>query len=189
MVVIWADLAILAVTNGTLVATLVMAPFSSRPGNWVCVSFVVLVTFLTLRTIGIVLAMMLDGDYRQWRKLLGVPASVPFHLVFNVLTTLVGWTQDLLLFGAHTTFAPEDSLIRSRTSRPAFAYRARRAISLAWRSIRRGDVPFGAFWFGWFETPWTPNGYRGWTTGERSSPARGSEPPAEPGVRELEAAE
>ena len=30
-----------------------------------------------------------------------------------------------------------------------------------------GDVPLGSFWLGWRETPWTPSGYDGWTTGKK----------------------
>jgi hypothetical protein len=28
-------------------------------------------------------------------------------------------------------------------------------------------VPLGTFWFGWTETPWTPSGFEGWTTGKK----------------------
>ncbi|MFN0247703.1 MAG: hypothetical protein ACKV2T_12525 [Kofleriaceae bacterium] len=31
------------------------------------------------------------------------------------------------------------------------------------RAIRHGDVPPGWFWLGWNATPWTANGYAGWT--------------------------
>jgi len=33
--------------------------------------------------------------------------------------------------------------------------------------VIHNDVPLGAFWFGWHETPWTPNGFEGWTRGKK----------------------
>jgi len=45
-------------------------------------------------------------------------------------------------------------------------FRVRRFFAMCFRAAVYGDVPFGAFWFGWQETQWTPSGYDGWTTGE-----------------------
>ena len=45
--------------------------------------------------------------------------------------------------------------------------RVRRAVVLAVRAAVIGDVPFGLFWFGWGETPWTPSGYQGWTSDKK----------------------
>jgi len=72
-----------------------------------------------------------------------------------------------LLFGNTTKFAPEWTFIRGKTERLALLFRIRRALALCVRAIVVGDVPLGAFWLGWHETPWTPNGYFGWTTGKR----------------------
>jgi len=96
-------------------------------------------------------------------KLLALPLSGIYHLIFNVLTTAVGLIADVFLFGINTGFAPEQTLVRAGTGRVALLFRVRRAFALTLRSALRGDVPFGAFWFGWGETPWTRNGYEGWT--------------------------
>jgi hypothetical protein len=76
----------------------------------------------------------------------------------------------VLLVGNVTGFAPETTLIRGGSARIALLYRLRRALLLAVRAVRRGDVPIGKFWLGWGATRWTPSGYAGWTTGRRPPP-------------------
>ena len=73
----------------------------------------------------------------------------------------------MLFFGNKTGFAPETTLVKGGSARIALLFRLRRAWLVAWRSLLHGDVPFGAFWWGWRETPWTPSGFEGWTTGKR----------------------
>ncbi|MCB9661084.1 MAG: hypothetical protein H6726_25780 [Sandaracinaceae bacterium] len=160
-----ADLTIVAMLNVALLGAVVLAPFVPGTRNWLALSLMVSAATLTFRALGTALAIFIDGDHQQWRKLLAVPASLPYHFVFNILTTLVAWVEDLLLFGAKTNFAPEQTLIDSQTTRPALLYRARRAFLLAIRSVTVGDVPFGWWWFGWRESPFTPNGYEGWISG------------------------
>jgi cellulose synthase/poly-beta-1,6-N-acetylglucosamine synthase-like glycosyltransferase len=109
-------------------------------------------------------ALIIDGKRSSLRLLLAVPLAPIYALVFAYLTAVVGGVNDLLLRGNITGFAPEKTLIRGGSSRVALYFRARRALSLAVRSVLIGDVPLGRFWFGWSETPWTPNGYEGWTT-------------------------
>jgi hypothetical protein len=82
---------------------------------------------------------------------------------------MVGYAQDLFLFGLNTHFAPEETFIKSRLPRFALAYRVRRAILFAKRAIIHNDVALGWFWFGWHETKWTPSGYDGWTNGKPRS--------------------
>jgi hypothetical protein len=117
-----------------------------------------------IRGAATLLAMIQDHDLRgHWHKLLALPLAGIFHLVFNIATTIVGFAKDLLGFGVNTHFAPEETLAASGTSRPAIAYRLVRCAKLAWRAVRHGDVPIGWFWLGWNATPWTANGYAGWT--------------------------
>jgi hypothetical protein len=124
-----------------------------------------------IRALATLLAMLQDDDFRgQWQKLLALPLSGPYHFVFNILTTVVGLIQDVLLFGVNTGFAPESTLIACGTGRIAVAYRLRRAFGLAARAAWCGDVPFGWWWFGWERTRYTRNGYEGWT--ERLAPTR-----------------
>jgi hypothetical protein len=73
-------------------------------------------------------------------------------------------------FGLNTGFAPEETLVRAGTGRVAIAYRLRRAVLLAWRALRYGDVRVGWFWLGWWRTRWTPSGYDGWTNPARKAP-------------------
>ena len=109
----------------------------------------------------------MNGELRYWRLLFAVPLWPVYTVYFNWLAAAIGVTSDLLFFGNVTGFAPEETLIRGGSSRVALMFRARRVLHLAVRSVVRGDVPLGRFWFGWGETKWTPNGYEGWTSGKR----------------------
>ena len=109
-------------------------------------------------------SLIIDGKRSSLRLLLAVPLAPVYALVFAYVTSVVGGVNDVLWRGNITGFAPEQTLIRGGSSRIALYFRVRRALSLAVRSVLIGDVPLGRFWFGWSETPWTPNGYEGWTS-------------------------
>ncbi len=113
------------------------------------------------------LALLIERERDQfWPVLFGAPLA-PLHSAFiNLLAAFTGVTKDLFLFGNTTKFAPEWTFKKGRTERIALLFRVRRFLSLCVRAVVVGDVPWGAFWFGWHETPWTPSGYHGWTTGE-----------------------
>ncbi|CAN5909142.1 hypothetical protein BH11MYX4_BH11MYX4_12770 [soil metagenome] len=115
-------------------------------------------------TVSTVFALAINGDARYWRMILALPFAPLYQIIFNWLPGAVGVTSDVLLFGNRTGFAPESTLIRGGSARVALAYRFRRALALAVRAVVKGDVPFGTFWFGWRETPWTPSGFAGFTT-------------------------
>lgn len=120
-------------------------------------------------------ALLINGDLRYWRLALALPFAPAYNLIFNWVPGTVGVISDLLLFGNRTGFAPETTLIKGGSARLALLFRARRAALLTLRSALLGDVPLGRFWFGWRETPWTPSGFQGWTTGKRAAilpPAR-----------------
>jgi len=118
-------------------------------------------------TITTTLTLVMNGELYNWRMLLAVP-FVPFYIFgINWMPAFVGSTADVLLFGNITGFSPETTLKRGGSVRIALAFRVRRALLLAVRSVVVGDVPLGWFWLGWRETTWTPSGYEGWTTGER----------------------
>jgi len=158
------DVAILVGLHVGAILAMLLWPLADRPAQWLALLVTINVAYALVRTGATLLAMLQDDDLRgQWQKLLALPLSGPYHLVFNVASTAVGLVQDVLLFGVDTGFAPESTLIRAGTGRVALLYRLRRAFLLALRSVVHGDVPFGSFWFGWHETPWTPNGYHGWT--------------------------
>ena len=126
------------------------------------------ITTLIIRGAATLLAMIQDHDVRgHWHKLLALPVAGVFHFVFNIAATIHGLVLELFLFGVNTGFAPEETLEASHTGRPALAYRVCRAARLSMRALRHGDVPPGAFWFGWSETRWTANGYAGWTNRAR----------------------
>jgi hypothetical protein len=114
-------------------------------------------------------ALAINGEFRYWRLLLGVPLAPLYQVIFNWLPCFVGVTSDVLFFGNVTGFAPESTLIRGGSTRIALLSRVRRAFALALRSVVWGDVPLGAFWVGWRETAWTPNGFEGFTTHKRRS--------------------
>ena len=127
--------------------------------------------YYTSRLTGTVAGLLIsDSPRREWIKLVALPFSVFYHIVFNTLTLLIGYYRDAFGFGEPTTFAPEVTLLRSNLSRFAVAYRLRRALWLAARSAVYGDVPLGTFWLGWRRTPFTPSGFDGWSSGESPPP-------------------
>lgn len=115
-------------------------------------------------------ALLMNGEVRKnGRLLLALPCAPAYTLVFSFWTTFTGVINDVFLFGNVTKFAPETTLIRGGSKRVAILARVRRVVVLALRSAIWGDVPFGAFWFGWGETVYTPSGFHGWTSGKRPS--------------------
>jgi hypothetical protein len=115
---------------------------------------------------------------KEWRKFLPVMLCLPlaplYLIAINFMACAYGVIKDVFLFGAETNFAPEWTLIKGKTERVAILFRLRRFVVLSLRAVVFGDVPWGRFWLGWDETPWTPSGYEGWTT--RRKP-RGILPP------------
>lgn len=159
------ELALLFAVHAAIVLTFVLFPMVTLPTTWLSLFIVLQIFYILLRTGATLLAMAQDGDFlERWPLLLALPLSGLFHVVFNIVPTIVGFAQDLLFSGVNTKFAPEETLIKEGTSRVALGYRIKRAYTLAVRATWNGDVTPGWFWFGWGETPWTTNGYTGWTT-------------------------
>jgi hypothetical protein len=171
--VVTIDFLLTFIFHGVFVLPFVVWPFTSQPIQWLALAISVSLCALVLRVLATLLGILQDPEeWAQWRKLLALPLSGVYHTVFNTLPALVGHVADVLLFGVDTAFTPERTLIRGITGRIAIAYRIRRALYLSVRALIRGDVPFGSFWFGWHETPWTYNGYAGWgVRGGRRMPA------------------
>jgi cellulose synthase/poly-beta-1,6-N-acetylglucosamine synthase-like glycosyltransferase len=119
------------------------------------VSMAFVLTFATL---------MMNGEFRYWRLLLALPLTPVYTLCFKWLPAAMGYIDDVFLFGNVTGFAPESTLIKGGSERIALTFRLRRALLLAARAVLVGDVPLGKFWLGWRETPWTPNGFEGFTS-------------------------
>jgi hypothetical protein len=160
---------VLVFTNALLVGSLIVYPFVQLKGNVAGVFAIVFFSHVFIRGYSTALAIFLEGDFKgQWRKLLSLPVSSIFHTVFNIATTVVGFVKDFFLLGAHTSFSPEQTLIRGRFGRIALLYRVRRALALACRSVIHGDVPLGWFWLGWHETAWTYSGFAGWDQKKRA---------------------
>jgi hypothetical protein len=116
------------------------------------------------------LSLLIEREWRKfWPVMLAVPLA-PLHCIgINFFACLTGFTKDLFLFGNTTKFAPEWTFKKGQTVRIALLFRIRRFLSWCVRALWVGDVPLGWFWLGWRETPWTPSGYDGWTTGVRQS--------------------
>jgi hypothetical protein len=127
------------------------------------------------------MALAIEKEWRKyWRVVLCLPFAAPYAVAINFFGCIWGVTRDVFGFGNWTNFAPEWTLIKGGTARIAILFRVRRFLALCVRAVIYGDVPFGAFWFGWRETPWTPNGFTGWTTGKKPPPIvprRGSRRP------------
>jgi hypothetical protein len=153
--------------NAMEAISMLLLPFAATKGFFVgfCCAFVM---YSTLRFIATAFGIWLDGGFtKHGHKLLGLALAVPYHFVFNKMTTFWGYVQDVFLFGVSTGFSPEETHIKGKAPRIALAYRCRRALYLAVRSVIHNDVPVGLWWFGWYETKWTPSGFDGWTTGKR----------------------
>jgi hypothetical protein len=122
-------------------------------------------------TLYTLMALGLERERRHyWPVLLVLPFSALHSIAINFFGCVYGVSRDLLFFGNSTKFAPEWTLMKGRCERVALMFRARRFLALAVRSALYGDVPFGRFWVGWAETPWTPSGFEGWTTGKAPRP-------------------
>lgn len=148
-----------------LVLSLIVWPFASRHGAF-AVFVAAYVLNLSIRLFSTVFALLVDGSRpKSGFKILALAMWIPYNFVFNTLTTVWGSFLDVFGFGVNTKFSPETTHIKSGLSRIALAYRCRRALALSVRAIIHNDVPLGTFWFGWHETPWTPNGFEGWSTG------------------------
>ncbi len=161
--------ALVLYVHSMIVASLVLFPFIGGSHGRGAAALLLAFGFnMVTRALSTVFALKVDsGMKRHWRMLLGLPLAIPYHLVFNICTTISGMFQDIFLFGVNTKFSPEETYIKSKLSRIALGYRVRRAFALAIRSVVVGDVPLGTFWFGWHATEWTPSGFEGWTSGKK----------------------
>jgi cellulose synthase/poly-beta-1,6-N-acetylglucosamine synthase-like glycosyltransferase len=112
-------------------------------------------------------ALIIEAELGSWRVLLALPLLPAYTVAFRWVPAATGFLQDVFLFGNATGFSPEWTLKRGGSVRIALLFRFRRAALLALRALWHGDVPLGAFWLGWGDTPWTPSGFEGWTTGKR----------------------
>jgi len=181
------DVVVATLFQAVVVAALILSPFAGPVPAMAPALFVLVeLAYLAERVLGTSIAMIADPDERgQWKKLLGLPMAGIFHIAFNVITTVYGFGRQVFGHGYNDGFAPEATLVAGGTARIALGFRIRRFYGLAWRSVVHGDVPLGWFWLGWHRTPWTPNGYEGWTTGQRpasvlsSSTVDGASSPAQ----------
>lgn len=115
-----------------------------------------------------VMALAMERDRRRYACVVfALPLAALHCITINFFGCVYGVTRDLLLFGNATKFAPEWTLMKGGCERVAIMFRVRRFLALALRSALRGDVPLGTFWLGWKESPWTPSGFEGWTTGKK----------------------
>lgn len=168
------DLAVTLTIHATILISLIAWPFAQRPAAWLAIMVLGMVGTLAVRLMSTLLALFQEHDMRgQWHKLLALPLSGPYHLVFNILPTIAGFASDFFGFGLNTQFAPETTLAASGRGRLALAYRFTRCAKLCMRALWRGDVPAGRFWFGFGATRWTSSGYAGWTDAANKVPRGG----------------
>lgn len=159
------DLILTLVIHAGILVALLGWPFAKQPATWLAIATLGCVGVFLIRALATLLALIQEHDVRgQWHKLLAMPLSGPFHLIFNILPTIIGFVKDFLGFGLNTKFAPEKTLAAAGRGRVALAYRVTRCAKLIVRALRYGDIPAGAFWFGFGATRWTEHGYTGWTT-------------------------
>jgi cellulose synthase/poly-beta-1,6-N-acetylglucosamine synthase-like glycosyltransferase len=122
-------------------------------------------------TLYTLMALTLERERRMYLPvLLSLPIASLYQICINAFGCVYGVIRDVFLFGNATNFAPEWTLKRGGCVRIALLFRVRRFFALCVRSLVYGDVPLGGFWLGWRETPWTPSGFEGWTTGRKPPP-------------------
>ena len=122
----------------------------------------------TAYTLYTAMALTLERDRgRYWKIVLCLPVASLYSICINAFGCVYGVSRDIFLFGNATNFAPEWTLAKGGCERIALMFRVRRFLALSLRSVVYGDVPLGGFWLGWTETPWTPSGFEGWTTGKK----------------------
>ncbi len=168
------DAVLLVGIHAIILVALFAWPFVDRPAAWLSLVALGYLSNFVMRGAATFLAMVQDHDIRgHWHKLLALPLAGVFHAVFNLATTIVGMGREFFGFGLNTGFAPEETLAASHTGRVALSYRLCRLVGLTRRALRHGDVPPGWFWLGWNATPWTRNGYDGWTDPTRRGPRGG----------------
>jgi len=99
-----------------------------------------------------------------------IPTTRFYQIIFFHFTMFVGVFQDVCWNGCNVKFYTSKTLIDSRASRIAIAYRVRRFFNCLWRSIRYGDIEFGSFWWSWQAYPKynLTNGFTGWTKDNKS---------------------
>lgn len=176
------DVVLATAFQAVIAGGLILAPIlgGDTPAMAPALFLLVELGYFVERMLGTSIAMVADrGEKGRWKKFLGLPFAGIFHIAFNVVTTVVGFVKQVFGNGYNDKFAPEATLIKGATSRVALGYRIRRFYGLCVRSVIVGDVPLGAFWFGWHKTKWTPNGYEGWTTGKVPAVVRPIEEPAQ----------
>jgi len=119
----------------------------------------------------VVIACAITPESRAYLKVLyAAPIAWIYTLCFEFGPAAVGVVKDIFFFGTNVRFCPEWTLIKGKSSRVAVLFRIRRFISMCFRSVVYGDVPFGSWWFGWREhEPYVKSGYHGWTSGKRAS--------------------
>ena len=142
-------------------------PFALLQGSFAMKVLEAFALQLSVYALWTTMALLMNSELRKnWRLLLALPCAPLYTLVYSFWTTYAGVMKDIFLCGNITRFAPETTLIAGGSGRVAVVARTRRALVLAVRAVVYGDVPFGLFWFGWGETPWTPSGFAGWSSGK-----------------------
>ena len=101
--------------------------------------------YYTTRLTGTVAGLLISDSPPAMDQARGAPSSVPYHVVFNTLTLLIGYYRDVFGFGSRRR-SPPSGRCPQQSDPVAFACRLRRALWLAARSAVYGDVPLGSFW-------------------------------------------
>lgn len=155
-----------------IVGYYVVLPFYLLGGNHAVLGYLLGYSAQTLAYgLYTLMALALERERRKYLPvLLCVPIASLYQIGVNAFGCVYGVTRDIFLFGNATNFAPEWTLKKGGCVRIALLFRLRRFLALSLRSLLYGDVPFGGFWLGWRETPWTPSGFEGWTTGRKPRP-------------------
>lgn len=135
--------------------------------------FVYAISFV-IQSIYIGMIWLFEPKRREFTELFIASMLSPFMQLFALMfysaPMIVGAFEDIFLFGCNVKFYPTRTLIASKAQRIALAYRARRFLSLCWRSIQHGDVPLSWKWISWYEWPefGLTNGFTGWTKDNKS---------------------
>jgi cellulose synthase/poly-beta-1,6-N-acetylglucosamine synthase-like glycosyltransferase len=157
---------------GGVVLCYVILPFNGE--NVVVCVFVIGYSLRLLMNISrVFVALSLEEERVKsgfWRTAYCLPVAIWFDFIFGFAACFWGIVKDILWQGTNTRFVPENTLIAGKSQRIAIFFRLKRFISLCLTSVRRGNIPFGSWWFGWHaHAPYVDSGFKGWTSGKKSS--------------------
>jgi hypothetical protein len=89
--VVFLDVALVLIFGGALLYFALASPVIGTPHGWLTFAVLGSIAAFTVRTLATLLGMLQERELpRRWHKLLALPLSGPYTLIFNISTTASG---------------------------------------------------------------------------------------------------